>query len=427
MRIARSACGIDRIAPVHVARRLPRHRQRHRRPARGARRWPTPGDVVILTKADPRESNTGYAQGGIAAALGADDSPELHARDTIAAGDGLCVPEAVRRARARRAALRARADRVGRGVRSRRRRRSRRSAARPRTACAACCTRATRPAARSAACSGARVSADPRITRASTTRWRLALVMRDGRCVGRDVRRPRRRAGHGRRAARRCWRPAAPGRCSARRPTRRSPPATASRWPFEAGARVADLEFVQFHPTVLNVDGRAAVPAVRGAARRRRAADQRGRRARSCTRYEPAGDLASRDLVSRAIVREVAAHRRAGLPDDGASRSRVRPAPVPDDRARRVAQAGLDLARDRIPVSPAAHYVMGGVETDLDGRTSIAGLFAAGEVACTGVHGANRLASNSLLEGLVFGARAADAMTARAARPASLGAERRSG
>ena len=79
--------------------------------------------------------------------------------------------------------------------------------------------------------------------------------------------------------------------------------------------------------------------------------------------------------------------------------------------AQACANAGLDLATDRIPVSPAAHYIMGGVETDLDGRTSVDGLFAAGEVACTGVHGANRLASNSLLEGLVFGARAADAMT----------------
>jgi L-aspartate oxidase len=75
-------------------------------------------------------------------------------------------------------------------------------------------------------------------------------------------------------------------------------------------------------------------------------------------------------------------------------------------------QAGLDLARDGIPVGPAAHYVMGGVQTDLDGRTTIPGLFAAGEVACTGVHGANRLASNSLLEGLVFGARAGRAMRA---------------
>jgi L-aspartate oxidase len=87
-----------------------------------------------------------------------------------------------------------------------------------------------------------------------------------------------------------------------------------------------------------------------------------------------------------------------------------------------VRQAGLDLATDRIPVSPAAHYVMGGIETDLHGRTSLPGLFAAGEVACTGVHGANRLASNSLLEGLVFGARAADAMQA-SRLPAALFAE----
>src|SRR6266550_8027446 len=87
--------------------------------------------------------------------------------------------------------------------------------------------------------------------------------------------------------------------------------------------------------------------------------------------------------------------------------------------AQACAQAGLDVATDRIPVSPAAHYIMGGVESDLDGRTSIDALFAAGEAACTGVHGANRLASNSLLEGLVFGARAADAMT-QPLRPAQL-------
>ena len=123
-------------------------------------------------------------------------------------------------------------------------------------------------------------------------------------------------------------------------------------------------------------------------------------------RYESAGDLASRDLVARAIVREV---ERTNAPvflsmahlDHDYVRRRF---PAITDACR---QAGLDLATDRIPVSPAAHYVMGGIETDLDGRTSIAGLFAAGEAACTGVHGANRLASNSLLEGLVFGARAA--------------------
>src|SRR4029079_8753611 len=124
---------------------------------------------------------------------------------------------------------------------------------------------------------------------------------------------------------------------------------------------------------------------------------------------EAAGDLAPRDRVARAIVRE---GRRTGQPvflsleglDPDFVHARF---PLIAEACRR---AGLDLARDRIPVGPAAHYVMGGVVTDLDGRTTVAGLFAAGEVACTGVHGANRLASNSLLEGLVFGARAGRAM-----------------
>jgi L-aspartate oxidase len=177
---------------------------------------------------------------------------------------------------------------------------------------------------------------------------------------------------------------------------------------FEAGARVADLEFVQFHPTALSVAGAPRFllsEALRGEGAR--LVNERGER--FMQRYEPAGDLASRDLVSRAIVKEA---RRTG-----ASIYLSMAHLAPDYIRRRFPtiaeacrQAGLDLATDRIPVSPAAHYAMGGVETDLDGRTSIAGLFAAGEAACTGVHGANRLASNSLLEGLVFGARAAAAM-----------------
>ena len=132
-------------------------------------------------------------------------------------------------------------------------------------------------------------------------------------------------------------------------------------------------------------------------------------------RYDPAGDLAPRDRVSRAIAREV---ERTGRPvylslehlDPDFVHERF---PLISDACRR---AGLDLARDPVPVGPAAHYVMGGVRTDLDGRTTIAGLYAAGEVACTGVHGANRLASNSLLEGLVFGARAGRAMRAAVAQ-----------
>jgi L-aspartate oxidase len=127
------------------------------------------------------------------------------------------------------------------------------------------------------------------------------------------------------------------------------------------------------------------------------------------SRYDPAGDLAPRDRVSRALFREM---ERTGAPVYLSLRHLAREAvqahfPSIAEVCRR---AGLDLATDRIPVSPAAHYVMGGVETDLDGRTSVPGLFAAGEVACTGVHGANRLASNSLLEGLVFGLRAGRAM-----------------
>jgi L-aspartate oxidase len=130
---------------------------------------------------------------------------------------------------------------------------------------------------------------------------------------------------------------------------------------------------------------------------------------RFMTRYEPAGELASRDLVARAMVKEAT---RTGAPVtlsmrhlDAAWVRRRFPTLAEACRER-----GLDLATDAVPVSPAAHYIMGGVATDIDGRTSVPGLYAAGEVACTGVHGANRLASNSLLEGLVFGARAADAM-----------------
>ena len=150
---------------------------------------------------------------------------------------------------------------------------------------------------------------------------------------------------------------------------------------FEAGARVTDLEFIQFHPTALNVAGAPRFllsEALRGEGAW--LVNQQGER--FVQRYEPAGDLASRDLVARAIVREV---NRTGAPvfltmahlDAAYVRSRF------PTIAAVVQQAGLDLATDRIPVSPAAHYSMGGVETDLDGRTSIPGLFAAGEAACT--------------------------------------------
>ena len=184
-----------------------------------------------------------------------------------------------------------------------------------------------------------------------------------------------------------------------------------------AGALVVDLEFVQFHPTVLSVGGAPRFllsEALRGEGAR--LINKAGEA--FVERYEPVGDLASRDLVSRAIVREA---ERTGSPVY-LSLAHLDPVFVKQrfpTSAQACAQAGLDLAGDPIPVSPAAHYVMGGVDTDLDGATSLPGLFAAGEVACTGAHGANRLASNSLLEGLVFGARAAAGMKG-ALRPARM-------
>ncbi len=181
----------------------------------------------------------------------------------------------------------------------------------------------------------------------------------------------------------------------------------------EAGAELADMEFYQFHPTALAVAGAPRFllsEALRGEGAYLR--NERGER--FMERYHPLLELAPRDVVARAIARE-------GMDETGQARpvflDMRQVANI--DLYRRfpqisgfLARHGLDLAHDLIPVRPAAHYLMGGIRTDLAGRTSVAGLYAAGEAACTGVHGANRLASNSLLEGLVFGARAARAMLA---------------
>jgi L-aspartate oxidase len=174
-----------------------------------------------------------------------------------------------------------------------------------------------------------------------------------------------------------------------------------------AGAELADMEFYQFHPTALSLAG---VPrfllseALRGeGAWLVNAAGER-----FMHHYHPLLELAPRDVVARAITREGIDGRHVYL-----DMRRVTDIDL-DTRFPGISaflhQHGLALGRDLIPVRPAAHYLMGGVRTDVDGQTSLPGLFAAGEVACTGVHGANRLASNSLLEGLVFGARAAERM-----------------
>ena len=373
--------------------------------------------MIILTKANPEESNTGYAQGGVAAAVGPDDSPALHARDTIEAGDGLCRREAVdvlvhdgpryvqelldwgaafdRDAAGAPALGREAAHSVRRVLHAR--------DATGREIGRVLWTRASK---------ASRV-------RVLDVAMVLSLRTEDGVCRGATF---IDRSGevHDVEAGRTLL--ATGGAGQVFRETTNPAVATGDgmAMAFEAGARVADLEFVQFHPTVLSVAGAPRFllsEALRGEGGQLiNAAGER-----FVERYDPAGDLAPRDVVARAIVREQIA---TGAPVY-LSMAQADPQYV-RSRFPTIAQAcrgvGLDLAIDPIPVSPAAHYVMGGVETDLDGRTSVAHLFAAGEVACTGVHGANRLASNSLLEGLVFGARAAAAMQGPA-RVAVLSAE----
>ncbi|HEV8347937.1 MAG TPA: L-aspartate oxidase [Vicinamibacterales bacterium] len=370
------------------------------------------GRVLILTKADPAESNTGYAQGGIAAAIGNDDSPALHAADTIRAGDNLCDESAVR-------VLVEDGPRYVHellewGTRFD-------------------CEPGGRPAlGREAAHSVRRVlhagdATGREIGRVLWERVRALpsveiidhalvteLFVEGGRVSGVaffDAQGARQEA----RAQATLL--ATGGAGQVFRETTNPAVATGDgiALAYRAGARVLDLEFVQFHPTALNLAGAPRFlisEALRGeGARLVNAAGEP-----FMTRYHPDGDLAPRDVVARGIAREAEQTGPVMLTLAHLDADYVRRRfPTIDDMCRRL---GLDLARDPIPVGPAAHYIMGGVDTDESARTSLPGLYAAGEVACTGLHGANRLASNSLLEGLVFGARAAAAMqeTPRAAR-----------
>jgi L-aspartate oxidase len=187
------------------------------------------------------------------------------------------------------------------------------------------------------------------------------------------------------------------------------------------GAEISDIEFVQFHPTALYLEGAPRFllsEALRGEGAVLRNRDGE----RFMEQYHPLAELAPRDVVSRSIVSEM---RRTGARHVFLDLTHREPGFV-SKRFPRIYQTcfeyGIDLERQPAPVHPAAHYSMGGVRTGLDGCSSVAGLYAAGEVACTGVHGANRLASNSLLEGLVFGARAGVAMREAPRRVAIRGA-----
>src|SRR5688500_9306222 len=364
-------------------------------------------DVTVLTKDKASESNTEYAQGGVADVLSEDDDAELHEGDTLVAGAGLCDERAVETlvnegtkyikelinwgtefdreggklvftqeaAHSRRRILHAHGDSTGREL------------------------------VRSLI---ARAAVEKTIDLLPFTTTESLLVYGE-RCVGVRYLDPVLRAPREvvARAVILCSGGAGQLFLHTTNPTVATGDGMAMA--YFAGAEMADMEFVQFHPTALSSESAPRFllsEAMRGegGVLRNSAGEM------FMSRYDERAELAPRDIVSRSIVAEM---RRTG------SRNVFLDMTALDAEFLRTrfpkiyetcATFGLDISRDLLPVSPASHYCMGGVRTDLWGRTTLPGLYAAGEVSCTGVHGANRLASNSLLEGLVFGARAAKAM-----------------
>ena len=365
------------------------------------------GRVLVLTKDDLYESSTEYAQGGIAAALSEDDEVTLHLHDTLLAGDGLCRQEAVQvlveegprqihqliewgmhfdrngsklaftreGAHSRSRVLHAQGDSTGSEI-----------------------LRALMAKARTL-----------HSIQLQSHAFVTELVGEDGRVRGvsyldaqnsqpKDI-------------AASAVLLATGGMGNVYKETTNPSVACGDgvAMAYRAGALVSDLEFIQFHPTALFVKGAPRFllsEALRGegAHLRNLLLD------RFMPRYHEAAELAPRDVVARAIILEMQKTRGdfVYLDMTGLNAEHVK------KRFPRIYNTclsyNIDITTDLVPIRPAAHYAMGGVATDLHGATSLPGLFAAGEVASTGVHGANRLASNSLLEGLVFGARAAAAI-----------------
>lgn len=371
------------------------------------------GRVLILTKGHPLESSSSYAQGGVAVALSEEDDVAIHLTDTIKAGRGLCRPEAVRAlveegperiqeliawgakfdkiggqfafakeaAHSRSRILRARGDATGNEM-----------------------VRVLMTQARRRknilwwdhhftvdlvvvdnVCRGVLVLDEMTSTRKLIPS--LAVILSTGGA----------------------------GQVYAR--TTNPPQATGDGMAMahRAGAVLRDMEFVQFHPTALYLP--SSPPFLLSEAIRGEGGQLRNIKGELFMhRYHPSGVLAPRDIVARAIWAEMAATRARNVYLDlthlGASFVKNRFPTIYSTCLR----YDIDITEEWVPVSPSAHYMMGGVGTDLTGSTSLPGLFAAGEVAFTGVHGANRLASNSLLEGLVYGRRAAVAAQAFAHR-----------
>ncbi len=365
--------------------------------------------VTVLTKDKASESNTEYAQGGVAVVLSDDDNAELHEDDTLIAGAGLCDPQAVETlvtegpkyikqliewggefdreggklvmgkeaAHSRRRILHAHGDSTGAEF-----------------------VRALIERA------GAENTIN--LTPFANTE---SLIVSDDRCIGVRFLDPILRAPREIYAKAVIMCTGGVGQLYLHTTNPAVATGDGMAMAYFAGAEMADMEFVQFHPTALNLENAPRfllTEAMRGEGGILK--NKYGER--FMPRYDERAELAPRDIVSRSIVAEM---RRTG------TRTVFLDMTALDDdflkhRFPKIYETcklyGLDIAKDMLPVSPASHYCMGGIRTDLWGRSTLPGLYAAGEVTCTGVHGANRLASNSLLEGLVFGARAGAAAAA---------------
>jgi L-aspartate oxidase len=364
-----------------------------------------PRPVTVLTAAPLGEgASSGWAQGGIAAAVAAGDTPEAHARDTIAAGAGL-VDAAMARLMTHEAPARI-SDLLAYGVPFDRDPEGHLTVGREAAHSARRIVHVKGDLAGHAIMTalGAAVRNAPSI-RVLAGHVAENLMVEDGRVGGVRAMRLNDRRLVSVPAAAVVLASGGIGHLYAVTTNPSQARGTGLAIAASAGALIADAEFVQFHPTAIAV-GRDPAPLASEAIRGEGAILVNREGERFMAALHPQADLAPRDIVARGVFTEIAAGRGAYL-DARHAIGAAFPERFPTVYESCIA-AGIDPARALIPVAPAAHYHMGGVVTDARGRTSLADLWAAGEVATTGVHGANRLASNSLLEGLVFAARVAE-------------------